>query len=215
MEKPFYFFSYSGLIRVLGVTACTPAELLDGIKKVPASSIYYHTHKFLQQHHYLSPEPPNDFAYWLNNIIKIKELGEAFASVNIVNFRDLEELRSEFIRILQKFLHDSKYTIANHDNARFYFMSCVSFIFQTPYAAHDLREFTEILEKISINSLYFHVFEARLRHGKNDNDFSLWLKDRGDNRAAEKISALDPYTITLDHLRKRIVEIVHKYGSYK
>jgi len=93
MNTPFHFHTQFHLVTLLGLKAKNSIELLDGIKKVPPSSIYYHTHRFLQQHHYLSPEPPNDFAYWLTNILNLKRLGEAFASVDTVSFANMEELR--------------------------------------------------------------------------------------------------------------------------
>ena len=67
----------------------------DSIKKVPSSSIYYHTHRFLQQHYRVSPEPPNDFAYWITNILGLRELGESITSVDIINIDSLEDLRKE------------------------------------------------------------------------------------------------------------------------
>ncbi len=76
MTKPFQFYSRLNLVELLGVKAKNVKELLDGIKEVPGTSIYYHTHRFLQQHHYLSPEPPNDFAFWITNSIGLDALGE-------------------------------------------------------------------------------------------------------------------------------------------
>src|SRR4030042_5518855 len=59
----------------------------------------------------------------------------------------------------------------------FCFMKSVSVVISTPYVAHDLREFVESLHKISLGSLYFHVFESRLRLGRGLNDFTIWLQD--------------------------------------
>ena len=108
MNSSFYFWTRLHLVKLLGLKAKNPIELLEGIKKVPASSIYYHTHRFLQQHHYLSPEPPNDFAYWLTSILNLEELGERIASVNVIDFKKLHDLRSVFIRILTDYLSEKK-----------------------------------------------------------------------------------------------------------
>ena len=76
---------------------------------------------------------------------------------------------------------DSREAMAGRE---FYFMKSVSVILPTPYVAHDLREFVETLRKISLGSLYFHVFESRLRLGRGLNDFSIWMKDSlGEDRA--------------------------------
>lgn len=211
--NPFYFWTRLHLIKLLGLKAKNPVELLEGIKKVPASSIYYHTHRFLQQHHYLSPEPPNDFAYWLN-ILNLEKLGEAIASVNVIGFKKMNDLRTEFVRILTEYMTKDRRIIDCPEGEEFHFMSCVSVILPTPYVAFNLREFVEMLEKISINSLYFHIFEAPMRLEKEENDFSAWIRGIGEEELAQKISILDPYTITMEGLRQKIIKMVKQYDKY-
>ena len=77
--------------------------------------------------------------------------------------------------------------------------------------AGDLAEFVDILKKITIDSIYFHIFEARLRLGKKTNDFSNWIETSlEDEELARRLSALDPYTRTLEDLRGAIIAIVEK-----
>lgn len=74
-----------------------------------------------------------------------------------------------------------------------------------------MKELTEILKKITIDSIYYHVFESRLRLEKGKNDISLWIeKAIGDKRLADKITQLDPYTFTLEALRKKLVNLIEK-----
>jgi hypothetical protein len=214
MNIPFHFYTQLHLVKLTGLKAKNQFELLEGIKKVPASSIYYHTHRFLQQHHYLSPEPPNDFAYWLTNILGLKELGESFACVNTVRFENMEELRTEFSKILTEYISKGNYIVNYPDGHEFHFMSCVTFVLPTPYVAHNIKEFLELLEKISINSLYFHIFEARMRLQRDVNDFSAWFRARGDIELANELLRLDPYTITLEGLRQKIINLVWRYAQY-
>ncbi len=210
--KPFHFYTRLHLIKLLAVEARDPAELLEGIKKVPAASIYYHTHRFLQQHHYLSPEPPNDFAYWLTNILNLRDLGEAVAGVDTVSFKNMEELRKEFIKILENYFVKGGRVVQCAECHEFHFMSCTSFILPTQYFANNLKEFCKVLKKITINSLYYHIFEARLRLQRDENDFSFWFKSVGYDELAQKVSRLDPYTITLEGLRQKIIEMVKKHA---
>ena len=82
----------------------------------------------------------------------------------------------------------------------------------TPYVAWNLREFVECLKKIGVHSLYFHIFEARLRLERVTNDFSFWIKTSvGEPELAVEISRLDPYTFTLEALRGEIITRVEKY----
>ena len=210
----FHFYTGLHLVKLLGIKAKNPRELLEGIKKVPASSIYYHTHRFIQQHHYLSPEPPNDFAYWLSNILNLEEIGEAIASVDTVRFRKLEDLRTEFITILQNYTKNEKHLPDCSEGHEFHFMSCITVVVPTNYIARNLKEFVEIINNISVNSLYFHIFEARLRLQRDENDFSAWLKSIGEDELAKQISRLDPYNITLEGLRRKIIDFAKKYAKH-
>lgn len=211
MITPFHFYTRLNLVKLLGIKAGDQIELLEGLKKIPLSSIYYHTHRFIQQHNYLSPEPPNDFAYWLTNILKLKDLGESFASIDTVCFEDLEDLKQEFIKIIDKYNAKEKRIVRCPEGEEFHFMSCVTLILPTPYVAHNLKEFIKILEKISVDSLYFHIFEARMRLGRGGNDFSAWFRSIGKEKIAHEIARVDPYNITLAGLRKKIIKLIKKY----
>jgi hypothetical protein len=212
MGKPFYFHTRLNLVELLGRQAKNIGQLTEGLRQVPGSSIYYHTHRFLQQHHYLSPEPPNDFAFWVTNSLGLDEVGEKLASVDTVRFRSIRGLREKFLEILESVLLSQNFRYAEcQEGEEFHFMSCRTFIFPTPYLARDLREFRDILRKVSINSIYFHIFEGRLRLERGDNDFSNWLEEIGQKELAQEISRLDPYTITLEGLRKKIIERVSRH----
>ena len=81
----------------------------------------------------------------------------------------------------------------------------------TDYIAYDLREFQEIVSRITVDSIYFHIFESRLRLEKSTNDFSNWIeKYLGDKKLADEISKLDPYTHTLEELRKVIIKKIER-----
>ncbi len=102
--EPFKFNTKLDQTLLLGVRANTIEQLLDGVRLAPDSSIYFHTHRFLIQHQYLSPEPPNDFAYWVSNILGDEVLGERLWSVDIVRFSSIHELRQTLIAILDDYL---------------------------------------------------------------------------------------------------------------
>ena len=213
MSGPFKFYTHFHLVRLLGIRARNPVELLEGLKKVPTSSIYYHTHRFLEKHHYLSPEPPNDFAYWLSDILNQKDLGERFASVDIMSLRDMEEVRSEFIKILEEYISKGRRIADCPEGQEFHFSSCVTIILPTSYIASGLREFVEVLGKISIHSIYFHMFEATMRLRRGASDFTNWFRGIGEEKLAEEISELSIYTITLNGLRKKLIKLVSKYAK--
>jgi hypothetical protein len=210
----FQFFSKLDQTILLGRKARNAQELLEGIQEVPGSSIYHHTHRYLQQHHYLSPEPPNDFAYWVSEVLNDAVLGEKLSSIDIIQFTSIADLRKSLIEAIEQHIHSAVTLTDCPPGEEFHFMACQTVVFKTPHTAHELAAFKQILQQISINSLYYHMFDARLRIGKNDNDFSRWFSDLGYTKLAEEISRLDPYTQTLEGLRKRIISLVNRYDRH-
>jgi small-conductance mechanosensitive channel len=117
-----------------------------------------------------------------------------------------------------KSLDGSMILIPNHQYQRevvkgkeFYFMDSVSVILPTTYIAHDLRELVESLRKISPDSLYFHIFESRLRLDGDLNDFAVWLdKSMAEPELSREVASIDPYAISLKGIRSSLVQAIEK-----
>jgi len=210
-KEPFHFGSRTHLTELTGLKAKNLRELVDVLKRAPDAVIYYHTHHFLEQHHYLTPEPSNDFAIWVGDALGDEVLGERLASVDTFGFPNLGALRERLVAIIEEYLSSGSNFREAMPGREFHFMKSVSVTLPTSYVAHDLREFVEALRKISLGSLYFHVFESRLRLGRGLNDFSIWLQDSlGETELGEEISRLDPYTYTLEGLRSALIQLIEK-----
>ena len=81
-----------------------------------------------------------------------------------------------------------------------------------PYTVGTLEEFADALESVSIRSLYFHIFDARLRLGTASNDFALWIDQQlGLNHLAKEIAQLDPYAHTLEALRSLVLSLIRPH----
>ncbi len=209
--QPFVFTSRLNLTVLTGRKARDLAELLENIKTAPGSVIYNHTHHFIQQHQYLSPEPPNDFAFWVTNVLQEDVLGEKLAAIDIVSFPTIRSLKEKIAATIEDYLNRTPNIRTAPEGEEFYFMGAITFVLPTRYRACDLREFCEALQKVSVHSLYFHIFEARLRLERRTNDFSMWFEDSlGEHALAQEVSNLDPYTHTLEGLRARICQMVQK-----
>lgn len=210
-KEPFLFFSRTHLKELTGLKARDLPELAALLRQVPESVVYYHTHHFLEEHHYLRPEPPNDFANWVTDVLGEETLGERLAAVDTFQFSTLGALRERLVGIIEE-------DVAGVSNGRqapagqeFHFVKSVSFVTPMLYAAHDLRELVEVLCKLPLGSLYFHIFESRMRLGRTSNDFSLWLADNlGEEQLADEIARLDPYNYTLEELRSLLIRLIEK-----
>lgn len=210
-KTPFRFYTRLHLSELTGFKASTLGQLLKFIKEVAGSCIYHHTHRFLQQHQYLSPEPPNDFAHWVATVLGEASLGEKLASIDTIQFSTIRSLRNKIIETIERYLKENpsakKRSVTR--GQEFHFIKSISFVLPTFYYANNLREFKKILKKITIDSIYYHIFEARLRLGHKTNDFSTWLEGSLDDKElAQKIAHLDPYTYTLEDLRKEIITLI-------
>jgi len=208
-REPFRFVTQIVQVELTGLSARTVEELLGHLRVVPVGVLHQHTHRFVSDHQFLSPEPPNDFAYWVTEILGERRLGEQLAAVDIARFRSLEGLRAAMIDILDRYLFGAGAVRWAPEGSALHLTKAVSFILPTPYQATTLEEFLHGLKKVSIHSLYHHMFEARLRLEREQNDFSAWLAHSlGETALARAIARLDPYTQTMEGLRRRVASLV-------
>jgi len=208
--EPFIFYSRLHLKELTGLRADTVSELLEHIKSVPGSCIYHHTHHFLQQHQFSVPMASNDFAYWVSEVLGDDLLGEQLSSVDTVQSGSIRELREQFIDIIERQIeaHPTITNLRAPEGESFYFMKSKSFIFPTDLRATSLRKFVTCLRRVSLTTIYYHIFESRLRFENPTNDFSNWLQSQlGEKELAEKISLLEPYTYSLEGLRRKLVSL--------
>ena len=196
-------------MELTGIKARTMEELLQGIRSVPGSVIYHHTHRYLRQHRYISPEPPNDFAFWVQEVLGEEVIAEELSAIDICRFTSIKELKKCIIDILEKHIARGTRSRIAPPGQEFHFIRDISFIIPTHYRAHNLRGFVRALRRVSIDSLFYHVFEARLRLNKVENHFSMWFRESlHEAGLADRVARLDPYTQTLEDLRKRIIGLV-------
>ena len=208
--QPFRFMSSLDLTLLTNLRARDLAALLEHIRVVPGSVIYYHTHHFLVQHQYLSPEPPNDFAYWVTNVLQEDRLGEQLAAIDLIQFRTIRALRERIIEVIETYLNERRQLRIAPEGEEFHFRESVSFILPTNHVARNLTEFADCMEQIGFGSLSFHFFSARLRLERGEDDFSEWCRSLGEHDLAKAIARLDPYTYTMDGLRKEVVRLVRR-----
>ena len=209
--QPFRFYTRLYIKELTGLMARNLSELFNILKNVPDSVVYYHTHNFIEEHQYLTPQPANDFALWVGDALGDEILAEKLANIDTFDFSTIGELRERIMAVINEDLSTKGNGRIAPEGREFYFIKSISVILPTPYVAHDLREFVEVLRKVSINSLYFHVFESRLRLHRGVNDFSIWLQDCLDERElSDKIAVLDPYNYTIEGLRSLIIQLIEE-----
>lgn len=211
-SNPFRFYTRLNIKELTGLKARNLKELLECIKTAEDSSIFFHTHDFIEEYHYLNPPPSNEFALWIRTSLNNPLLAEKLSNIDIFEFPTIGALRNRLVSIIEE--HINLYGIGDNskEGNEFHFIKSVSTIAPTSYVAHNLLEFVENLKFISHNSLFFHVYEAKLRLGKVSNDFSVWINENlGDKILAEKIICIDPYMYSIEGLRSKVIEVIEKH----
>ena len=210
-KEPFRFFARLSLTLLTGAKAKDLPELLAHLKETPESVIYQHTHRFLEQHQYLVPEPPNDFAYWVTHLLQDEKLGERLSAIDTVRFNSLKDLRQAFVSVISNHLDKNSSLRQAPEGKEFHFMGAIRFSMPTQHQARDLAEFMDCLKKVNISSLYLHIFEARLRPPVGMNDFSCWFETELHEKAlAKKVESLNPYSHTLEGLRSKMIGLIEE-----
>ena len=209
--KPFYFNTSAHLLRITRQKATNLAESLQALRECPENSIFQHTFRTLQEHHFIREGFSNDFAHWALSSCNEPSLAENLASVDVREFTSVAQLRECFVQIVEKFLQRSPVSATRGARETFYFCAADTIVIPTSFVAHSLPEFAEGLRHVSVHSLHHHFIEARLRLRLMSNDFSQWLlEDLGLPDAARQLNRIDIYTATMENVRQQILRIVER-----
>lgn len=209
--KAFYFNTSAHLLRVTRQKATTLVEFLDALRECPEGSIFQHTFRTLQEHHFIREGFSNDFAQWALSACNEPSLAEVLASVDVREFTSVADLRDRFLRIVDEFVNRNPAAASRQAKETFYFCASDIVVLPTKYVAHSLQEFAEGLRHVSVHSIQHHFIEARLRLKLMSNDFSQWLlEDLGLTEAARQLNRIDIYTVTLEDVKNQIIRIVER-----
>lgn len=207
-KKPFKFYTSSLLVEITGKRASHLKEFVEILKTIDESSIFHHIHHSYREFHFVQGGFTNDFARWIDEDLEEYTLAERLMAIDIRDFVDLGCLRKHIIDIVVDYLDKAVEIKKVTPGREFYFNRSIEIIMPTPYKAETLKEFAQALKKVGMRSLYYHFFDAQLRLGKKTNDFSEWMRDSLDDEArANQIEKIDPYLLTMDELRDKIISL--------
>ncbi len=208
-RAPFYFNSAAHLLRIERERATNLAEFLDALRTCPDASIFQHTFRTLQEHHFIREGFSNDFAHWAFAACNEVELAERLASLDVREFTSIPALRERIISIVETYLNRNPRARERAALEPFYFCASDTVVVPTPFVARNLMEFADCLNRVSVHCIHYHFIEARLRLKLNSNDFSVWLEEELDlPRLADRLNRIDIYTSTLQDVRRKILQVV-------
>jgi hypothetical protein len=210
-SKPFYFNTSEHLLRITRERATTLSELLESLRRCPIESVFQHTFRTLQEHHFIRQGFSNDFAQWASSACNEPALAERLSSVDVREFTSLEELRQNLVGILESYFVDNPETGGREGHEPFYFCAADISVLPTAFAPNTLAGFVDGLRRVSVHSIHHHFIEARLRLKLMSNDFSQWLlEEMSLGETARAVNRIDIYTSTLEGARKQIIHSVER-----
>lgn len=207
--KPFEFKECVSIIKSTGKKAQSLRDLRDIIAQVSEASIFHHVNQYFLKGHIL--EYTNDFAHWAGESLEERALSEHLSNVDPYDFRTIEELRTELLRVIDDYLEGFPEPREAMPGDEFYFNETITITFSTGVRARNLAEFLMGMRHVDAGSIYYHYYEARMRLGEGVDDFSAWI-DTGLNKAglAESISSIDPFMHDVEGIRSHIIEAVEE-----
>lgn len=209
--KPFYFNTSEHLLRIGRQKATTLSDLLRALQTCPDDSIFQHTFRTLQEHHFIRQGFSNDFAHWSLSACNEPVLGEQLAGVDVREFTAIEGLRGRMVETVDEFLEKHPRAGSRTGHEPFYFCASDIVVLPTVFVSNSLAQFLDGLNQVSVHSIHHHFIEARLRLHCMSNDFSQWLEEEvGQPAAADAIERIDIYTSTMEGVRRQIAGIVEQ-----
>lgn len=209
-ERPFRFYDCVNVVKSTGVAAVTLSEFLEGIRKVPSRSIFYHIHQSFLRYHFDVPDYPNDFSEWAAKSLEDKVLAEKLANITPYDYKSVDEVREKIILIIREHYRNLLVEPVSYVGEKFFFCESTTLVFPTEYEAWTLRDFGDHLQKVEPSSVYYHFFEARLKSERGLCDFCVWFAEELKmGELAQRLCSVDPYMFSLEELRTNILQMVN------
>ena len=212
MTEAFDFRSESFLIKFTGTKAEDLRSLCEGIGRVSGSSIFHHVFYSLLNEHFTVSENLNDFARWVINVLGDDALGEKLACIDPLAFDSVREVREKLIGYIKSYIGEASHLSRVPRGREFHFTEARSIVYSSGISARNLEELHDAFGRISIQSLFYHFVESRLRLGHQRNDISVWIENSlGNKELAERIGKLNPYFLNLWEMKETIKELIGEY----
>jgi small-conductance mechanosensitive channel len=211
-RQPFLFRTNCHTAESTGLKAGNIHELVEILKQASEDIIHYHTHDFLKEYQYLISPCSNDFALWVRDSLENSDLAKKLANIDKFQFKSPMVLRDEIVEIIEECVSTNSYGLQVPRGKEFKFKKSVITELPVIYKARDLREFNEDLRKINLASLYYHVFESRLKLDPGMDNFSLWLQEAmEEDGLSREISEADFQSLSLEKIRSILIQTIEKH----
>ncbi|MGC9966535.1 MAG: DUF5752 family protein [Syntrophobacteraceae bacterium] len=211
--NPFVFAECFILPMPIGRTAQNLRELLEALRDVDDSVLHYHLWQSRMAISHPTVEYPNDFAVWAATALQDTRLAEKLSAIDPFGYENTEQIRDALTDVLEEYLSDLPYVTWVRPEFEFHFCEASTVVLHSKVSARTLPEFLSSLEKVGLDSIYYHMVDARwrLRAIKTD-DFSSWIGDSYDSPdMASAIHGIDVSLYKLDEIRRAVIELCSRF----
>jgi len=214
-QNPFWFRECFLIPMPIGRRAINLRELLQAVREAEEPVLYYH----LLQSRLIQNQPeveyPNDFAVWAAAALQDSQLAEKLSSFDPFEYANLAEVRQAMVDIMEEYLWDLPNVPWARPGMEFHFCEASTVVMRSEISATNLQEFSQALQKVGLDSLYYHFFEARWRlEARDTDDFSYWIATNFDLPAlVEAIRAIDVYFYTLPEIRTTLFNLIDQHAG--
>ncbi len=208
--RPFRFRDAVRLNCPTGVSAATLREFRDIVERVPQGVLHHHLRELPLRFTFTFWDYPNDFAIWAASALENRALAERLSVLDAFHERDLEVLRERVLEAVETALREEGGALPAPRGQEFHFSSSVAVELDLGVEARNVAELIARLREVPATSLYYHLFEGRLRTADGWDDISLWLLDSGLPAAANRLRDLDIYMASLESCRRVMIELLER-----
>ena len=129
-QNPFVFRECFLMPMPLGQKVVNLRELLQALREVKESVLYYH---LIQSRLVLTTpavEFPNDFALWAAAALQDVKLAEKLSSFDPFDYESLEKVRQAMVDLLEEYLWDSPYVPWARPGFEFHFCEASTVVYR-------------------------------------------------------------------------------------
>ncbi len=211
--NPFWFSECFLMPMPIGKKAINLRELYDVLLEVGEPVHYFHLMQSRLAITQAGVEYPNDFALWAATSLQDTKLAEKLSSFDPFDYDNIGEVRQAVLDILEEYLWDLHDVPWARPGFEFHFCEASMVVIRNEIPAATLKEFCSALNKVGLDSVYYHFFEARHRLGMRQiDDFSYWIETNfGLPELVADIRDIDIYFYTLKEIRDTLLKLINHH----
>jgi hypothetical protein len=185
-------------------------ELRDHTLDIHEGSIYYHFWGGLLHPRFDDPQFNNDFANWSHYRLHDNILAERLAVIDPTDFQELDDLRREVVEVLDQRLDEVERPSWVETDGEFHFIRSQIVVFDTGLRIENPEDLPDLVARMSVGTIFYHVIDARRRYPKGADDFRTWLSGLDDRfePVCERLAAIDPNFMSLVEMRRKLSSVL-------